>query len=817
MQTGAIASLVMRCCVGLLLAWVASVASAASLQTLSFDHLSAEQGLPDDSVSALLQDDSGFMWLGTQGGLARYDGRRMTVLRPQAGRRDALSHAIIHALLPDGQGGMWIGTGGGLDRLDWSSGRISQHPMPEDQGPQQRRVLALALDGKSRVWLGTIGGLWRFDPASGRFDRPLQVTPATRALLADGRGGLWAAVGARALHLDAEGQVLQEIDASAAAPGLDPVRSSIRSLALDGRGRLWLGTQLGLQVWALDGAAPRLEPLAERLPAGLGVLFAIRRDDSGAMWLGFGEGLVRFDPHDPARVASPPELIRHHPMLPHSLNSSSVASLYQDRNGVLWVGTWGAGINLADLRGPRFTSYRHLPDQADSLSHTSVMAILPQSVDQVWIGSYGGGLNLLDLPSGRVERVPSAMTGVPKLKALLAAPAGELWLGGDDGLVRYDPRRRQHRRIALGNTTPGGGAISSLVSEGELLWAGSASGLHRINPDGRVQTFRTGPGADGALAHDSVDCLLLDRAGRLWVGTKGGLHRWEPAGQRFERIAPLGASAQLGIQALLEDGQGRRWAGTDLGLYELVEGGSGWMLKSWRDTPGMPEGWITALQYADDGDLWMGGQQGLIRFNPQQRMARLYPNRGSLFDGGFNYGASARGSDGRLFFGNLGLLSFRPEQMLDSRGAPPVVLSDLLVFNRSLAEGETERPASEASAPAGDVALSLTDLGVSGPLHQARRLALNHREAMVSFEFAALSYYKPSARRYAWQLEGFDREWIQGKPGEAVATYTNLDPGRYRLLAKAAGPGGSWGDTSSRSMSTCGHPGGAHGGFAPRP
>lgn len=795
MQT--MAGLVLRCCVALLLACVAIAAAAASPQSLNFDHLTAEQGLPDDVVMAMLQDERGFMWLGTQAGLARYDGRRMTVFRPQAGRSDGLSHAVVHALLPDGRGGMWIGTGGGLDRLDWNSGRISQHPMPEGHSPRERRLLALAQDGRGRVWLGTTGGLLRFDPVSGNYDRPLQTTAATRALLADGRGGVWAAVGHRALRVDAEGQVLQEVDASAAAPGRDTVRSSIRSLALDGTGRLWLGTQLGLQVWALDEDSPRLEPLAEQLPSGLGVLFAIRRDDRGAMWLGFTEGLVRFAAQDPAGAAlAPPELFRHHPMLPHSLASNSVASLYQDRSGVLWVGSWGAGIGLTDLRGPAFTSYRHLPDQADSLSHTSVMAILPHSEERVWVGSYGGGLDLLHLPSGRAERVPPLQAGVRMLKALLAAADGELLLGGDDGLVRYDPRQRRHRRIELGNTTPGGGSISSLVRDGEVIWAGSATGLHRIAPDGRVQTFRAGGGAEGALAHDTVDCLLRDRGGRLWVGTKGGLHRWEPAGQRFERIARLEGSAQLGIQSMLEDGQGRRWVGTDLGLYELIESGSGWALKSWRDIAGMPQGWITAMQYADDGDLWLAGQQGLVRFSPQRRQARLYPNRASLLHGGFNFGAAARGGDGRLFFGNLGLLSFRPEQMHDDRGAPPVVLSDLLVFNRSLAEGHSGRQASGASAPASDATLGLADLGVPGPLHQARQVVLSHREAMVSFEFAALSYYKPEARRYAWQLEGFDQQWIQGKPGEAVATYTNLDPGRYRLLAKAAGPGGGWGETS---------------------
>jgi ligand-binding sensor domain-containing protein/signal transduction histidine kinase len=780
---------------GLLLAPAFAQAQSAAMQTLRFQHLRGEQGLPDDSVTAMLQDQRGFMWLGTVAGLARYDGRRMKLFGSEPEQAGSLSHAFVLALLADGAGGMWIGTARGLDHLDWGSERIRRLELPAWMSAQQRRVFALAPNGSGRLWLATMGGLLRYDIRSGQAQRVASsaddADPSARALLADGSGGVWVGQGARVRHLDAEGRELQSLD-SAAASG-DAVRGTVRALLLDHRQRLWVGTHAGAQIWELGGSVPRLHPDTARLPK-LGVVYALRQDDDRAVWLGCSSGLLRL------RDAAPPaEWFRHHPALPNSLGGNSVASLFQDGAGTLWVGTWGDGVSLVDLQSQGFTSYRHLPDVADSLSQPGVMAIVPDGREHAWVGTYGAGLNRLHLPSGHAERVAPAATGIARIKTLLPEGDGQLWIGGEEGLTRYDTRLQRHQRVALDNRTPAGASISSLLRDrqGEV-WAGSAAGLYRVDGAGRLHSYRAS-GSPGALAHDTVDCLLEDREGRLWIGTKGGLYRWLPESEGFEQplrpSAGIANPARLNIQALRQDSRGRIWVGTDLGLYELLQDGQGWTLASWRQTLGMPAGWINAIQDAVDGELWMSGQRGLVRLRPEQHMARLYPSHGGPFDGVFSFGAAARSEDGSLFFGAAALYVFKPELLRDNLSAPRVVLSDLLVFNRSLLADTGQHAAAEpgvsvagtASAP-----LSLRALGIAGPLHEAQALRLSHREAMVSLEFAALSYYDHALNQYAWMLEGFDKDWIHGKPGEGVATYTNLDPGSYRLLVKAAGAGGVW-------------------------
>ncbi|MEJ6001403.1 two-component regulator propeller domain-containing protein [Paucibacter soli] len=774
---------------GLLLAPAVAEAQSAAMQTLRFQHLRGEQGLPDDSVTALLQDPRGFMWLGTVAGLARYDGRRMKLFGSEPEQAASLSHAFVQALLADGAGGMWVGTARGLDHLDWGSERIRRHELPAWMSAQQRRVFALAPNGSGRLWLATAGGLLRYELSSGRAERVGGDASATaRALLPDGSGGVWVGQGAQVRHLDAEGRELLSLDAAAASG--DAVRGTVRSLLLDHRQRLWVGTHAGAQIWELGGNAPRLHADTALLPK-LGVVYALRQDGEKTVWLGSSTGLLRL------RDAAPPaEWFRHHPALPNSLGGDAVAALFQDEAGTLWVGTWGDGVSLVDLQSQGFTSYRHLPDVADSLAQPGVMAIVPDGRAHAWVGTYGAGLNRLHLPSGHAERIAPSATGVARIKALLPEGAERLWIGGEEGLTRYDTRLQRHQRIALDHRTPGGASISSLLRDrqGEV-WAGSAAGLYRIDATGRLRSYRA-TGSPGALAHDTVDCLLEDREGRLWIGTKGGLHRWRPESESFEQplrpSAGIANPARLNIQALRQDSRGRIWVGTDLGLYELLEDGSGWTLASWRHTLGMPPGWINAIQDAVDGELWMSGQRGLVRLRPEQHMARLYPSHGGPFDGVFSFGAAARSEDGSLFFGAAALYVFKPELLRDNLAPPRVVLSDLLVFNRSLLASDTQAAAAPAESGSGSTPPSLQQLGIAGPLHEARTLRLSHREAMVSLEFAALSYYDHALNQYAWMLEGFDKEWIYGKPGEGVATYTNLDPGSYRLLVKAAGAGGVW-------------------------
>ncbi|MCV2356750.1 GAF domain-containing protein [Paucibacter sp. B2R-40] len=782
-------------------------AVANSLHSLRFSQLGVENGLPGGAVLSMRQDSQGLVWLGTTAGLARYDGRRIKSFYARPDQADTLSHSLIDALLEDEQGQLWIGTRAGLDRMDLASEKIQRQPMPEGMGLAERRILALAPAAPGRLWVASVGGLLLFDKASRRFI-PWQAgsqqtlpdkTPA-RALLADGQGGVWLSRGHQVLHIDALGRVGRQFSTleGLSAASFKPLDLMVNRLAIDGQDRMWVGMAAGLQTWLIppDGGPPRPDHLADKLQLPRERVFALLLDRDRAMWVGQGS---RPALHRWREGSEQLESFQHLPSVESSLAADSIGALMQDRSGILWVGTLLSGVSLADFGGRRFAAYLSLPGDPRSLSSDVVMATAFDGSEHLWVGTYGGGLNRLHLPSGETQRIAPQAMPLTHIKALLREPDGRLWVGGERGLQLFDPKSQRSRTIELQPSSAAADSISSLLRlENGEIWAGSSGGLYRIDRQGQVRSFQADASRAGALNHAIVDALMQDRDGRLWVGTKGGLHLWDPLTETFLRPvqgnADLLNPSALQVYGLRQDGSGRIWVASELGLFELLNKGAGaWQLKSYASMPGMPSGAFESIQDAQFGSIWMGSEHGLTEFQPETGRAQFYPSA-SHFGGGFNFGASARAADGTLYFGGKGLLRFRPEALRDNTHAPQVVLSDLRVFNQSLAPEAASAPAGAGQAGASGPPLSLADLGITGPLHRAGKVRLSHREAMVSFELSALHFDKNPLLKHAWKLEGFDRDWIYGQDNVGLATYTNLDAGNYRLLAKAANPDGVWGE-----------------------
>ncbi|MFY7863447.1 two-component regulator propeller domain-containing protein [Roseateles sp.] len=791
-----------------------TASTASALSSLRFTHLGIEEGLPSPYVLSSLQDSQGMIWLGTTNGLARYDGRRVKTFlhKPQA--PDSPSHSVIQALLEDPlRQVIWMGGFGGLDRLDLRTERIQRLSAPTELTHRARRVVGLAPATEGRLWVAFSGGLYLYDPVQGSFtlgphsgnaegrSNPYFIT----AMCADGASGVWVARNDHISHIKAGPKAYSQGLSFKTGDGLGgmQLRSGerfVNRLALDAQGRVWVGLGAGLQTWRVKDGRAEPDPLASQLNLPRQMVHALLLDQDGAMWIGIGElAVLHRWREDSERL----ETFEHLPGVAASLSSQTLASLMQDRSGVLWVGSTESGIDLVDLRRQGFSSYLSIPGDPQSLSSPVVMAILLDGTEHAWIGSYGGGLNRLHLPSGKVQQIPSKDMPISHAKALLAGPDGQIWVGGDRGLVLYKPQPGQPAKVVLSDSQT---SISAIVPDQERpggIWASSASGLYRIDAQLHIHRYQAQPKQPGALIHPIIDSLMWDRQGRLWIGSKEGLQWWDAATDSFSApVAVEGADADLpspAIHGMRQDSQGRIWLATDQGLYELInrrpkERGEvkTWSMKSWRGIPGMPVGGFEAIQDALNGELWLASERGLTRVRPAERQARFFGGHGQ-FDRGFNFAAANRGPDGALYFGGPGLLRFWPEKLKDNPAAPKVILSDLLILNRSLLEeAQTEAStSSKENKPSGSHA-SLADLGINGPLHLTKSIRLSPNENMVSFELAALHFDRVKLNRYAWQLEGFDRDWIYGQGSLGLATYTNLDPGRYRLRAKAANSDGVW-------------------------
>lgn len=807
-----------------------TAAWADSIQSLRFSHLTQEHGLPSSSVMSMLQDKQGFMWLGTANGLARYDGRQIKTFDYEEKNPTTISNPLVTALLEDDDAVLWIGTRSGFDRLDLRTETVQRQAIPQDLSLQNRRVSGIVAGIDKKLWIAMYGGLYLFDTQTRQFT--LWKSSDTRlqgrifALISDGRGGVWLGQGNQVAHIDQRAQldlVFSTMDNVTAIEN-SPVDLQVRSLAFDSQQRLWVGMESDLQIWHVDQKTPRRDPLRHQFELDSIVVRTIVRDSDGAMWIGQGgqSGISKW-------VNGTTKLTRytHSRAIPSSLNSGAVQSIIQDSNGSLWIGTSDGGAAQADLRSKRFSLYLNESVGDKNLASPVAMAISFMSDHQAWVGTYSNGLVRLNLDTGEVKKIPESQMPLSKIKTQLLAPDGKLWVGGDGGLFVYDSQRQLTQEIALNNQLAAGASISSLVIDqnGEL-WAGSALGLYRIkNALGRdvgavypVKSYRSDSQLAGALGHDVVDSLLVDDKGKLWVGTKGGLYLWQPLTENFlavirpDKLIPQ--PEKLAIQAMRQDSQKRIWLATEIGLFDMTEYQGEWHLRSWSHVKNMPQGGFDSVQDAVNGEIWLGNDLGLTRLIPEQNAARFYPAL-THFGAGINFGASARGPDGSLYFGTKGLIRFLPEELRDNLRAPKVVLSDILIFNRSLhAQGATKNTLSPSENKKADDTesywrqllnklsgrnpeqTSLEEIGVSGALHLARHIKLTHKHAMVSFQLSALQYFNRNQNRYAWKLEGSDLDWIDGLGEQGTATYTNLNPGHYQLFARAANPDGVWSDST---------------------
>ena len=757
-------------------------------------HLSLDDGLSQSIVEAIHQDRRGFLWFATEDGLNRWDGYRFTVFRNDPADARTLSYNDLKALAEDGAGALWVGTfEGGLNRFDPATGLVERfrHDPADPASLPANIVRALCVDRDGRIWVGTQGGgLARLDPRTGRFER-FRHDPAdpaslahddVRALVVDGRGTLWA--GTYGGGLDRFDRARGRFVHVPSPPGAGT--ELVDALLEDRCGGLWAGTYGG-GLLALDAAAGRLvrRPPEGALPSPL--VKALVEDHEGFLWVATdGGGLARYD-----RKSGDVRVWRHDPASPRSLATDRVFSLREDRSKVLWIGTYGGGLDTLDLGRKRFRNVRHDPRDPSSLGHDIVWAFHEDPDGAIWVGTDSAGLQRWDRSRNvftgyrHDPRDPSSLAH-DTVRSVHAAAEGDLWVatngGGLDRFDRSAGRFVHHRHDPRDPSSLAHDELRALYEDRSgTLWVGTyGGGLDRLEREaGRFVHHRNDPADPSSLSSDFVRCILEDGAGGLWVGTQGGgLNRLDRATGRFTRwrAAPGDPASLSGdhVFALHEDRAGSLWVGTYGGGLCRLDRGSGRFTRfTTRD--GLPSDAVYGILEDERGRLWVSTNRGIAELDPATGALHAWDATDGLQSDEFNGGASYRSARGEMFFGGIrGFNSFFPAEIVPRTDPAPVVLTELLLANRPVPVGR---------APDGRTLLPRF-------VDYVDDVVLSHEDAVVSIEFAALHFAAPGRLRYAYRLDGFDRDWIPAPADRRVATYTGLAPAPYPFPAKASNPDG---------------------------
>ncbi len=701
-----------------------------ALEQYSAKHWGEDEGLPQNLVAAIVQTRDGYLWLGTEEGLVRFDGVRFTVY--DTARVPELAASGVEALLEAPDGALWIGTlGGGLVRYAGGTFvRHAQQPHFEDA-----TITSLAPDGGGGLWIGTDRGLYRLAGRRLTAHAPAGGRPggdAVNDLLYDGHGRLWCATDAGlAVRAGERWRLLTTAD------GLPHDR--VHVLAEDDEG-LWVGTAQGLARLS-DGAAGTFEVPEQNTPLAVRALLV---DRHGGLWAGTKEGLLRvYAGRDGGMVVE------------RGWPSAPVVSLLEDHEGSLWIGSEGGG--LTRLRaGPAVTF-----GAPQGLGDLQVSAVTGDPHGDLWVGTMTGGV--FHLRGGRFVEIPSrGVLRSERARTLLATRDGALWIGSDYGLFRWDGRRFTGYGPAQG-LPPFGVRVLGEEADG-TIWVGTdGGGLARLS-GGRFEVLTERDG----LASNQVRALLPARRGGLWIGTYGGLSHYHDG--RFTNLTTAGGLPSRFVRALHEDADGTLWIGTfGGGLVRLRDG----RVTSYRRRHGLASDVI--YQILDDrrGHLWLSCNIGVFRIARRQLEAfadgrsaaidsRLYGKGDGMGSRECNGGKPAgwRTADGRLWFPTVaGLVMFDPAREKRNEVPPAVVVTEVILEDRLL------QPEDGMVVPPG-----------------ARR---------IEIFFTALSFVAPRRNWLLYRLEGYDEDWREaGDDRDAV--YTHLPPGAYRFHVIAANSDGVW-------------------------
>ena len=774
--------------------------AAPSDDHLHFQRFTPRDGLPAAVVYCGMEDSQGFLWFGTADGLARFDGVDFRVFRPNPSDPESLSNGAVLGIQEDANRNLWIATEGGLDLWHRDTERFShfRHDPANEASLSDDTTQCLLFDKDGTLWIGTTrGGLNHFDPRSGKFERfgpkPNRSDGVNdhwiRCLFRDRRGVLWIGTGSGGLNrLDPGTRQFRTYTNDPNDPR-SLSHNRVSSIAEDREGNLWIGT---------DGGLCRLDPdrrQFERYPADLddpaslpnGTVTAIVADNDGKIWIGTdGGGLSRYDPATGRFTHQ-----RHSKYVANTLMTDAVRAIFHDRSGDFWVGHFPAGVSHFDRMAAAFQVFSNIPGESNTLSDDNVLSFLEDPSGDLWVGTDNGGLNHWSAATAHWNsyshspRDPNSL-GAKAAVSLLRDHRGQLWVGTwNGGLNRFEPETGSFHRYL-----PQPGQSHSLSDahvwrmvedhEHQLWIATIGGGVERYVPeeDGFVH-HRHDP-ADPRSLNDDIACaLLVTKSGTLWVGTPKGLARWDPAKQSWDRFQSQpgqpGTLNNYWIFDLLEDSAGMIWATTEGGGLNRLDPHTG-KCENFRTADGLPSDVLRGLLQDDDGALWIGSNRGLTRFDPRTRRVRVFDESDGLPGSQLNPHARLRLSTGDFLFGTTqGFVRFDPRALGVNTRPPPVVLTNFQVFN------ETVLPA-QANSP---LRQSITE---------TKRLEIPSRLSVISFKFAALSFRSAARTQYRFKLEGFDDDWRN--PGsEHRATFTNLDPGHYRLRVKAANGDGVWNES----------------------
>ncbi len=780
-----------------------------------FDHLTTEfeivqDGLSANTVMCLFLDSRGFLWIGTYSGLNRYDGYKVREFKYDENDETSISDDRIRGICEDTEGSLWIATNSGLCKFLRDKDIFIRylHKGDDPFSLSNDYVSTVLCDEKDNIWVGTENGLNVFDRKTQKF-LCYRKNPDIRtglwdsrifSLYQDKKGTLWLGGSGVIYKFNLNKKEFTEFELRLLNPQGHSA-GAITSIFEDHLGYLWIGTSSGGLV-KYDRNRSECKYYINNPENNTSIssnsIRVIFEDSQYKLWIGTSDaGLNQFDRDKNNFVRIRKSFDRE------GLNDNGIYSILEDRSGIIWFGTWAGGLNKYGQKTEKFKTYRHNPDAPNSIGSNEVYSIYVDAYNELWVGTQVAGLDRLEKNRKKITHYifnPSDPNGISSndVYSICEDKKGFIWVGtGSGGLNKFDRKTEKflHYRHISGNANSLGYDIVSQICcdrQGNV-WIGMIQGIDKYIPgDNKFIHYRHKGNDSTSLDSSLILSLYEDQQGTIWAGTNGGgIYRYNSQTDDFIKYNhfPHNNSVNI-VQVIFQDQKGHYWAGTYGGIIEFEPEKQSY--KQFTEKEGLVNNVVNGILEDDFGNLWISTNKGLSRFNQDRVTFTNYDAGNGLQGTEFNTWAYFRSAAGRMYFGGTnGLTSFNPVEIEDNTHIPEMVITDFSVDHKTVAIGY-------------DNFLGRTLLEKS--ISETKKIELNYDENIISFEITALDFKNPWKNKYAYMLEGFDKEWTYKDASQRYVTYTNLNPGKYGFRIKGSNSDGVWNEAGTSLILIVRHP-----------
>ena len=740
--------------------------------------LSIDNGLVNNEVTTIKQDKYGFLWFGTRGGLNKYDGYNIKLLRNKSNSTNNLSSQAVETMFA-GKEFLWIGTKtGGLNKYSFLKDSITSYAIPNLDGVVDIFSLYEAVNGD--VYVGSSKGFYYLNHQNQKFN--LIDRDIVNDIIADGNGGLWVASTRGLRHYNSTNKLVYETK-------FNFNLITLTSLALDkSKSIIYIGTW-GKGLLAFNYVDKSFKQFVnepnKKSSLSSNNTYRVLLDKSGSLWVGtWGGGLNKFNPQNL-------KFTRYIFSASDNLNYSNkvVLSIEQDRSGVIWFGTEG-GIHRINPQKKKFNNITYQSNNPNSLINTNIVSILKGRNNALWVGTKDGGLEYsADGQSFSKVNLPFSNNANIRVNTIYQN-GNKLWIGSNDGLFIIDGLRPNEKinRYATSSAQKSlsGNKITCILNdENGIIWLGTQeNGLNKVigydkNDAPLIKRYPLSS-LSNKLQSERITSIYNDKSGRLWIGTFNGLHLYDRKNDSFSNFKhQINDSTSISnsiIISIAQDQRGHIWLGTPNGLNRLIEKDGKITFKNYFANDNFPNDYIHAILPDKKDRIWISTNKGIICLNTVNEEFKNYDIRDGLLSNAFAENAAFADKSGMLYFGGIkGITYFHPDSIKINKLSPAIYFTNLSINNKQVAVGEEI----EGSIP------------LKESLFATKSIILNYKQDFLTISFAALDYHASDKNQYMYRLKGFEDNWVDAGRRRNV-TYTNLPSGDYTLEVKASNSDNVW-------------------------